>query len=147
MIALLSEAMVLGSTLVTPRRHKLLRDGEGCAFGMVLAANGRSEAHADDAGTFLLTNYPWMRAKTFDYPCNCYKGMSVYSNTGLIRRMDLPATADQVIVHLFDDHIRGCSLPKWTFDQLVAWVREHEEAPRRPNKEEETTNVETVACK
>lgn len=114
----LSEAILLGSTILSPRAgaQHFSETQQGCALGMAAVARG-------------LTFHPWTRP--FDErdrrtlgvegvwgswvlqevarPCDCWRFW-------LRRRMRIK----EVITHLFDYHIMVKK--NWTLEQLVAWV-------------------------
>lgn len=114
----LSEAILLGSTMVAPRAggQHFSETQQGCALGMAAVARGCTFRSVmlpiDDAeqrtlgvegvwGTWVLLRV--------ERPCDCWR-------IWLRRRMRIK----DIIAHLFDYHVMGKK--NWTLEQLVAWV-------------------------
>jgi hypothetical protein len=114
----LSQAMLLGSTVVTPKAGRLHFSGEnaGCVLGMAAVASGctfaprtrqtpvedRRTVNSEEIfGTWLL--------RVVARPCEC-------EPAGIPREMRVK----DIIAHLFD----CCVMEKqnWTLDQLASWV-------------------------
>ena len=135
----LSESILLGSTVVTPKAGALRFSGEnaGCALGMALIANGctfspaRRQIPAKDQRTLNVEDI-WGRwlLRVVIRPCDCPAPIKL---TGL-RLKEIPAylhglgsgslprdmRIKDIIAHLFDHHVMGKR--NWTLDRLVAWV-------------------------
>jgi hypothetical protein len=100
----LSDAIMMGSTMIKARALKMLNEDrtEGCAIGMAAVAcpTGR---------------FAWASA-SMPSPCGC----------GCAGLLDVW----MVIAHLFDVHVTGAvggdNVQRWTFEQLVDWVRSTE---------------------
>jgi hypothetical protein len=121
----LSDAILLGSTVVTPRAGRLISSStkEGCALGMAAvglgcgfkaaseerAARDRRTANIEDVfGTWL--------GRVVMRTCEC--------GPQLPREMRVK----DVIAHVFDVHVMGKK--DWTLAQLVEWVKRWE--PQEP---------------
>jgi hypothetical protein len=117
----LSEAILLGSTVVHPRPGGLNYSGtnEGCALGMAAIAAGC---------TFRTAHEP--------IPVNDRRTVNIESvfGTWLLRVVMRPCECQgefpremrtkDVIAHLFDVHVMGKG--NWSVDQLVEWVQRWE---------------------
>jgi hypothetical protein len=117
----LSEAILLGSTILTPKagvQHETTEEGQqGCALGMAAIANGctygpprrpdsgESTRSLGTAGVW----GEWVKNK-IRRPCTCWFLIP--------RRMQI----QEIITHLFDYHVMA-KKADWTLDQLVNWVK------------------------
>ncbi len=113
----LSEAIVLGSTVITPNPGGILHDdGSGCALGMALEAAGKTR-HVDVISGLpktiaffrnrdtIRSLWPWLKGD-FPVPCACSRNSW--------------STGFNLITHLFDDHVFGRA--DWTLERLVSWI-------------------------
>lgn len=116
----LSEAILLGSTVVRPRAGRLrFSDDEGCVLGMAaIAAGGRfvkapCQLPVKDLRTSNIESLfgPWL-LRVVMRPCEC--------QPDLPREMRIK----DVIAHLFDVHLM--EKKNWTLTQLVEWVQRWE---------------------
>jgi hypothetical protein len=115
----LSDAILLGSTILTPQagRQYSAETQSGCALGMAAIAQGytfqRVFCRRDDRdrrtlgvegvwGDWVLQNV--------QRPCACWR-------LWIPRKLRIK----DIIVHLFDYHIMAQK--DWTLEQLVAWVK------------------------
>ena len=123
----LSEAILLGRSLVTPRRA----DFGSCAWGMAAAANGKNgsqvfkEACAsgwEDVG--IAFGYPWTSKIAGQAPCE--HAYLEYSPIAYI------------IAHLFDEHVFGTA--DWTVERIAEWIAtiEPKELPAPKDDKEES---------
>lgn len=100
---LLSTSIALGRILVeNPRRCYLSQ----CALGMALAANNTAVSYE---AFFKL--WPWAKEMSYtEAPCGC--------------RIPNGSDAAGVIMHLFDNHVRGNPniYREWTLEQVIDWV-------------------------
>jgi len=139
----LSEAILLGSTLVTPKAGALHFSGEnaGCALGMAVIADGctfspeRRETPVKDLRTGNVEDIwgPWL-LRVVVRPCDCRAPITVSSlrlkeiTAYLFDRGSGPLPRGMrikdIIAHLFDHHVMGKQ--NWTLDQLVGWVESWE---------------------
>lgn len=139
----LSEAILLGSTVVTPKAGGVHFSGEnaGCALGMAAIACGctfssaQHEIPVKDLRTVNVEDI-WGRwlLRAVVRPCDCrapirlsrlrLKEITAY----LFDRGSVPLPRGMrikdIIAHLFDHHVM-CK-KDWTLDQLVAWVERWE---------------------
>ena len=104
----LSDAILIGSAVVTPRPGKVyFRDeNSGCAIGMaVIGAGGKWIQRGLDSVEFLHW-WPWVHnfAKR---PCHCQSVKPI-------------ARVGSLIPHLFDQHVFGQR--DWTIEQLAQWI-------------------------
>lgn len=124
----LSEAMLVGSTVVHPEPGHLIAEdqGAGCALGMAAVGLGLKtgpsympgyELHP--ASTMRTGNaelvYPWLLTKDVRRPCRCW--LVPHEWKFMPRHM----MARDILVHLFDQHVFGKK--DWTMDDLAAWIR------------------------
>lgn len=121
----LSEAIVLGSTVLTPKAGRQIfpEENAGCALGMAAVANGCifspvvGPLPPGESGRALGVAGVWgdWILQEVSRPCSCrswwFKQLSVPP------RMPI----QDVITHLFDFHVMGKK--DWTLDRLVEWVR------------------------
>jgi hypothetical protein len=111
----LSEAILLGRTLLKPLRGELGKPGgPGCALAMALEAVGRPRDYDD-----VVQEWPWTETRCPALPCGCWRGR-------FFQYKILDA-----ICHLFDDHI--FRRRDWTFHRLVEWISTVE--PKQKNRE------------
>ena len=113
----LSEAILLGSTVLTPRAggQHFAETQSGCALGMAAIANGCSfhtvkqfdERDRRTLGTEGVWGN-WVLQKVAR-PCDCWRFW-------IAREMRIK----DIITHLFDWHVMVKK--NWTLDRLVAWV-------------------------
>jgi hypothetical protein len=115
----LSDAILLGSTILTPQagRQYSAESQSGCALGMAAIAQGctfrRVPCRLDDPdrrtlgveGVFGI----WV-LQNVQRPCDCWR-------LWIPRKMRVK----DVITHIFDYHIMAQK--NWTLEQLVAWVK------------------------
>lgn len=123
----LSEAILLGSTIVHPRAGSLRfsRSGEGCALGMAAIATGCTfvkplrQIPAKDLRTANIEVVfgAWL-LRVVMRPCEC--------QLPLPREMRIK----DIIAHLFDIHVM--QKKNWTLAQLAEWVERWEPAEYAP---------------
>jgi hypothetical protein len=124
----LSEAILLGSTVLAPRAggQHFSETQEGCALGMAAVARGCTFRQVttpfpeNDRRTLGAEGVwgQWMLQKVAR-PCDCWR-------IWIRRKMRIK----DVIAHLFDYHVM---LKKnWTLERLVAWVETVEPQEVRP---------------
>jgi len=121
----LSEAILLGSTVMAPRggAQHFSETQEGCALGMAAVARGctfRTVPGPIDAGERRTLGVEgvwgtWVLEEV-DRPCNCWR-------IWMRRRMRIK----DVIAHLFDYHVMDKK--NWTLEQLATWVKTVEPEP------------------
>jgi hypothetical protein len=135
----LSEAILLGSTVVTPKAGALHFYGEnaGCALGMAAIASGCTFSPAQrlipvkDLRTVNVEDIwgPWL-LRVVIRPCDCRAAITLRS----LRLKEITAylfdrgsgtlprgmRIKDIIAHLFDQHVMGKR--DWTLDQLVGWL-------------------------
>ena len=140
----LSEAVMLGSLVVTPQAGLLLlpyHDGtlHGCALGMACKAAGIDVF--PDADQYSLNvicdNWPWTEGPwTVRAPCGCRFSV------------DNERSIASLIAHIFDFHVAGPAHPsqRWTLEQLVDWIREHEPQEEPIQAEPAIVNAEALLC-
>src|SRR5262245_12004709 len=117
----MSEAIVLGSTLIRQQRTKFGSEPR-CVIGMALEAVGstRTPKLGTDAWPFelqqlLVQHWPWAEMEAnYITPCDC--------------ALQRP-TFTRVVIHLFDDHVERVTFQcePWSFEELVAYVVRMEE--------------------
>jgi hypothetical protein len=148
----LSEAILLGSTVVQPKAGALHFTGEssGCALGMAVLASG---------GTFRRTERPlpeterrtlnvediwgtWL-LRRIGRPCDCGVRLVLGSlrrkKIGGFRRYPLSTLPREmrikdIVAHLFDYHVM--EKRDWTLDRLTTWLR-----PLEPDVPTEATSM------
>jgi len=143
----LSDAVVLGSTILNPMAGCFSsgpvggKSTHGCALGMAIEATGIAKGFK-----FLMDEWPWLD-KTIKLPCECTAWcQDILTGAG-------------VIVHLFDCHVMqiDCyviqmfgsgdpsitSFSKWTFEQLVEWIRSVEPKEDTCKKLTSVSSVDT----
>lgn len=115
----LSEAILLGSTILTPKAggQHFAEDQSGCALGMAAVARGctfRRAAYpvSERDRRALGTEGVWGNwvLNLAPRPCDCWRFW-------IPRKLRIKDT----ITHIFDYHIMRKR--NWTLDQLVAWVQ------------------------
>ncbi len=123
----LSEAIMLGSAVITPNPGGILHDdGSGCALGMALEAAGKARYVDVISGLpktiaffrnrdTIRSLWPWLR-RDFPVPCACSRNSW--------------STGFNLITHLFDDHVFGRG--DWTLDRLVSWIHSVEPQEEGP---------------
>jgi len=139
----LSEAILLGSTVVTPKAGALHFSGEnaGCALGMAAIASGctfspaQREIAVKDLRTLNVEDIwgPWL-LRVVIRPCDCRAPITPSSlrlkeiapylfdrGSGTLPR---GMRIKDIIAHLFDHHVMGKR--DWTLDQLVGWLERWE---------------------
>jgi len=136
----LSEAILLGSTVVTPKAGALSFSGEnaGCALGMAVIASGgtfhpakhqfpvneRRTLNVEDIwGTWLL--------RLVARPCDCrlpltvnrlrLKDMTSYLRHPRSAALPREMRIKDIVAHLFDYHVMGKR--DWTLDRLTTWLQ------------------------
>ena len=126
----LSEAILLGSSMLTPRAggQHFAETQEGCALGMAAVARGckfyaitkpfderdRRTLGAEGAWG------EWVLAEV-ERPCHCWR-------IWMRRKMRVK----DIIAHLFDYHIMNKK--NWTLERLVAWVQTVEPKEIQPKE-------------
>ena len=123
----LSEAILLGSTVVHPRAGSLRfsRTNEGCALGMAAIAAGCTftaplrQIPVKDLRTVNIESVfgPWL-LRVVMRPCEC--------QPELPREMRIK----DIVAHLFDVHVM--EKKNWTLTDLVEWVQRWE--PKSPSE-------------
>lgn len=104
----LSEAILLGSSMLKPVAGRLGEGDEGCALGMAgVAACGKHDGVNCDVFT-------WVNDKSADSPCGCFAG-----NFGM-------KSVRAWIAHIFNEHVMDDKT--WTLEQLCDWIRTVEPA-------------------
>jgi len=155
----LSESILLGSTVVTPKAGALHFPGEnaGCVLGMAAIACGCTFSPAQrqipvkDLRTVNVENIwgPWL-LRVVVRPCDCrapitlsdlrFKDITAYlfdrGSGSLPREMRIK----DIIAHLFDHHVMGKR--NWTLDRLVAWLQ-----PWEPSELAQSTFIAHVSRK
>jgi hypothetical protein len=115
----LSEAILLGSTVLAPRARgqHFSETQQGCALGMAAVARGCtfrtvSRPIADRDRRTLGVEGVWGAwvLEEVERPCKCWR-------IWLRRKMRIK----DIIAHLFDYHIMDKR--NWTLEQLAAWVK------------------------
>ena len=139
----LSEAILLGSTVVTPKAGALHFSGEntGCALGMAAIANGCTFSPAErqiplkDLRTGNVEDIwgPWL-LRVVVRPCDCrapiklsrlrLKEITAYLFGRGSDTLPLGMRIKDIIAHLFDHHVMRKR--DWTLDQLVGWLERWE---------------------
>jgi len=138
----LSEAILLGSTVVKPRPGALrfANENSGCALGMAVIAIG---------GTFVRRERPvreterrtlniedvwgaWLLQRV-DRPCNCgapfvlnrlHRNKLVTRSRYPIFHLPREMRIKDILVHLFDYHVMQSR--DWTLDRLTEWLQPFE---------------------
>ncbi len=102
----LSEAIVLGSTVVRPLAGGLAADPsrQTCAFMMAAAALSKPACLWAEAPS----TWPWLTRQLVHVPCGC-RGWDRY----------LSANYMTAIIHVFACHV---ATKEWTVEQLADWV-------------------------
>jgi hypothetical protein len=136
----LSEAILLGSTVVHPRPGGIhfSRTKEGCALGMAAIAAGCTfrtapqQIPVNDLRTVNIETVfgPWL-LRVVMRPCEC--------QWEIPREMRIK----DVIAHLFDVHVM--QKKNWSLDQLVEWVQRWE--PRELDHEIDAINEQSRASR
>lgn len=149
----LSEAILLGSTVVTPKAGALSFSGEnaGCALGMAVIASGgtfrrakrqfpateRRTLNVEDIwGTWLLRLVP--------RPCDCripltlnrlrFKEITAYLRHHRSAALPPEMRIKDIVVHLFDYHVM--EERDWTLDRLSTWLQ-----PLEPTEPAEASSI------
>jgi len=150
----LSEAILLGSTVVTPKAGALSFSGEnaGCALGMAVIARGGTFRHTkqqfpvterrtlnveDMWGTWLLR--PVAR------PCDCrvpltrnrlrLKEITAYLRHPRSAALPREMRIKDIVAHLFDYHVM--EERDWTLDRLTTWLQ-----PLEPSEPAEASSID-----
>jgi len=154
----LSEAILLGSTVVTPKAGALrfARENAGCALGMAVIASG---------GTFhgAKRQFPITELRTLNVediwgewllrlvarPCDCRAPLTLnrLSLNEIIAYMRRPRSAalpremriKDIVAHLFDYHVM--EERDWTLDRLTTWLQ-----PLEPSEPAAISSVEHKAA-
>jgi hypothetical protein len=140
----LSEAILLGSTVVTPKAGsvRFSRENAGCALGMAAIATGCTfveplrQIPVKDLRTVNVEEIfgPWLLWHVVR-PCDCrtpiitLRGLRLEQVTAYLSDRRSPALPHEmrikdIIAHLFDHHVMVKK--NWTLDQLAAWVERWE---------------------
>ena len=150
----LSEAILLGSTVVTPKAGALRFPGEnaGCALGMAVIASG---------GTFHRSKrqFPTAERRTLNVediwgawllrrvarPCNCrvpltlnrlrLKEITAYMRHPFSAVLPREMRIKDIVAHLFDYHVM--EERDWTLDRLTTWLE-----PQEPDLSEHQSSLE-----
>ena len=121
----LSEAILLGSTVLTPKAGQQHYSdlNAGCALGMAAVAAGytfraATEPFDEKDRRTLGTEGVWGSwvLATVRRPCDCWRF-----------RVPREMRVKDIIAHLFDRHVM--SRKDWTVEQLAAWVETAEPKP------------------
>jgi hypothetical protein len=123
----LSEAILLGSTILTPKAggQHFAEDQSGCALGMAAIARGctfrPAYSFAEEDRRSLGTEGVWgdWVLNVVPRPCACWRFW-------IPRELRIKDT----ITHIFDYHIMRKR--NWTLEQLVAWVQTVEPEEHNP---------------
>lgn len=139
----LSEAILLGSTVVSPKAGALRFSDEnaGCALGMAVIARGctfvpaQRQIPVKDLRTMNVEDVwgPWL-IRVVMRPCDCRLPVTL----GRLRLKEIVASLfdrgsaplpremriKDIVAHLFDYHVM--EKRDWTLDQLVAWLERFE---------------------
>jgi hypothetical protein len=121
----LSEAILLGSSVVKPEPGYLLTEwrgeNQGCALGMACKAENIAVLHPTDL-TPIYAHWPWTLHSWHANRCLCRDIIPFHNAAQLIAHM--------FDWHVFDDQFRDTPRiqPVWTLEQLVDWVRSVEPA-------------------
>ena len=137
----LSEAILLGSTILTPKAggQHFAEDQSGCALGMAAIARGCtfrpatypvSERDRRALGTEAVWGN-WV-LNLAPRPCDCWRFW-------IPREMRIKDT----ITHIFDYHIMRKR--NWTLDQLVAWVQTVEPEDYSPARSIDPAVLEQIS--
>lgn len=138
----LSEAILLGSTIVKPKAGALrfANEDSGCALGMAVIASG---------GTFVRPEHPvpeterrtlnvedvwgeWLLRRV-DRLCNCgvplvlnrlHRNKTVTHPRYPIFHLSREMRVKDILAHLFDYHVMQCR--DWTLDRLTQWLQPFE---------------------
>ena len=136
----LSEAILLGSTIVTPKAGALRFSGEnaGCALGMAVIASGgtfrrqKCDIPASERRTLNVEDLwgAWL-LRVVARPCDCrapltlsrlrFKEITAYLRHPRSAALPLEMRIKDIIAHLFDDHVMEAR--NWTLDRLAAWLQ------------------------
>lgn len=147
----LSEAILLGSTLVTPKAGALRFSDEntGCALGMAVIARGctfvpaQRQIPVKDLRTMNVEDIwgPWL-IHVVMRPCDCRVPVTLSRLrlkgivASLFDRGSAPLPREMrikdIVAHLFDYHVM--EKRNWTLDQLVAWLERFEPLEPPQNK-------------
>jgi hypothetical protein len=150
----LSEAILLGSTVVTPKAGALRFSGEnaGCALGMAVIARG---------GTFRPTKhqFPVTERRTLNVedmwgtwllrpvarPCDCrapltlnrlcLKEFTAYLRHPRSAALPREMRIKDIVAHLFDYHVM--EQRDWTLDRLATWLQ-----PLEPSEPAEASSID-----
>jgi hypothetical protein len=149
----LSEAILLGSTVVKPKAGALRFSAEnaGCALGMAVIASGGTFEHARSP-------FPEIERRTLNVediwgiwllwrvyrPCNCrgplvvnrlrLKEIVAYLRHPLSDPLPRKMRIKDIVAHLFDYHVM--EKRDWTLDRLTTWLR-----PLEPNEPGEASDT------
>jgi hypothetical protein len=149
----LSEAILLGSTVVTPKAGALTFSGEtaGCALGMAVIASGGTFQPAkhrfpvNERRTLNVENIwgTWL-LRLVARPCDCrvpltlnrlrLKEITAYLRHPRSAALPREMRIKDVVAHLFDYHVMGER--DWTLDRLATWLQ-----PLEPSVPTEVSSV------
>ncbi len=142
----LSEAILLGSTIVTPKAGALRFSGEnaGCALGMAVIASGgtfrrqKRDIAASERRTLNVEDLwgAWLLG-VVARPCDCrvpltlsrlrFKEITAYLRHPRSAALPLEMRIKDIVAHLFDYHVMEAR--NWTLDRLATWLQ-----PLEPRK-------------
>jgi hypothetical protein len=149
----LSEAILLGSTMVKPKAGALHFSGEnsGCALGMAVIASGgtvRRSEHPLPVTERRTLNVEdlwgaWLLLR-IARPCDCgvpiflsrlhRNKIPTYQRRHAIFALPREMRTKDIITHLFDYHVMVKG--DWNLDRLAAWLR-----PLEPNDSVESSTI------
>jgi hypothetical protein len=143
----LSEAILLGSTVVSPKPGALRFSGEnaGCALGMAVIASGGSFCRAkrqipETERRMLNVEEIWgaWLLRVVARPCDgrvpltlnrlLLKEVTAYLRRPRSAALPREMRIKDIVAHLFDYHVMGER--DWTLDRLAGWLQALE--PRQP---------------
>ncbi len=138
----LSEAILLGSSIVQPNPGVLLGEWDGivfgCALGMACKAENLTVSNPKKLDP-VTEHWPWTLAQISQRDrdfCECIAP-------------EMRINSAQFIAHVFDCHLATTYFPlepAWTLEQLVDWVRSVEPAePEAENFEIEARETGVIA--
>jgi hypothetical protein len=147
----LSEAILLGSTVVTPKAGALKFSGEnaGCALGMAVVASGgtfhrvKGKIAETERRTLNIESlYGTWLLRIVSRPCDCrapltlnrprFEEIRAYLSHPRSPALPPALRVKDIVGHLFDYHVMKKN--DWTLDRLATWLRPLEPAePAEPS--------------